>query len=477
VNPARHRRRTLAASITGAVLVALDGTALTVAQPTLQRDLDASFVQVQWTSTGCLIAVASLLVFAGRLGDRYGHRRIFALGVLGFATTSAAIGLAPGIGSVIGLRVAQGVFGALLQPATLGMLRAAYPPDRLGMPIALRTSAIGAAAALGPLIGGVLVAHLGRRAVSFLSVAPALVAGALALVVRTPGRRHTTPVEAAATGPASDVRRLDLPGAGLLAVTLVCLVHTLVALPESGWTTATALGFLCTTAACAAFVRHERRTAGPLIPPDVFRSTTVPSALGVLVTVSAAMFGALFLGTFFLQNVLGPDPLRSSLHALPPAVTMVLGAPLSAVVPRRQGPRRTTVTGMTLVALATLLMSRFDQTSGPVAIGACFLLLGAGFVPVMVTATAVVVREAAVESAGVSGGLQQTAMNIGPTLGAAVAATVVRTDAAFTSAMGFALVVLTAVAVAAVGAVLGSRRPARFGASSRVRSRPRRVRS
>lgn len=124
----RHRRLTLAGSITGAAIVALDGTVLVVAQPTLQRDLDASFVQVQWTSTGYLIAVASLLVFAGRLGDRYGHQRVFAAGMVGFAAASAGIGLAPGIGWVIGLRVVQGIFGALLQPATLGMLRAVYPP-------------------------------------------------------------------------------------------------------------------------------------------------------------------------------------------------------------------------------------------------------------------------------------------------------------------------------------------------------------
>ncbi|BCK67780.1 hypothetical protein Srufu_017330 [Streptomyces libani subsp. rufus] len=155
----RLQRLVLTGSVTGAVIVALDGTVLTVAQPALQRDLHASFGQVQWTSTGYLIAVASLLVFAGRLGDRYGHQQLFALGILGFGATSAAIGLAPGVGWVIALRVAQGIFGALLQPATLGMLRATYPPDRLGMPLALRTSAIGLAAAAGPVLGGALVAH------------------------------------------------------------------------------------------------------------------------------------------------------------------------------------------------------------------------------------------------------------------------------------------------------------------------------
>lgn len=116
----RGRRLTLVASVTGAVIVALDGTVLTVAQPRLQRDLNATFAQVQWTSTGYLIAVASLLVFAGRLGDRYGHRRVFAIGMLGFGAASAGIGLAGGIGWVIGLRVAQGFSGRCCNPPPSG---------------------------------------------------------------------------------------------------------------------------------------------------------------------------------------------------------------------------------------------------------------------------------------------------------------------------------------------------------------------
>lgn len=254
---AAHRRITLASSVVGAVIVALDGTVLTVAQPTLQGDLHASFAQVQWTSTGYLIAVAGLLVFAGRLGDRYGHQRVFALGILGFGAASAGIGLAPGIGWVIALRVAQGVFGALLQPATLGMLRAAYPPDRLGTPIALRASAIGIAAAAGPLLGGALVGHFGWRSVFFLNVPPALAMGAAALAVRAPADPGRTTVRPpAANG-------LDVPGACLLTVALVALVHTLVAVPETGWTAARVAGAALVAAAGTAFVRRQRRAANP----------------------------------------------------------------------------------------------------------------------------------------------------------------------------------------------------------------------
>ncbi|WP_406175611.1 MFS transporter [Streptomyces sp. NBC_00996] len=445
---AAHRRLTLASSVLGAVIVALDGTVLTVAQPTLQRDLHASFAQVQWTSTGYLIAVAGLLVFAGRLGDRYGHQVVFAVGILGFGATSAGIGLAPGIGWVIALRVAQGVFGALLQPATLGMLRAAYPPDRLGMPIALRASAIGLAAAAGPLVGGALVTHLGWRAVFFLNVVPALVMGALALAVRGPAR-----------GRAPAAAGLDLPGACLLAVALVGLVQTLVEIPEVGWTAATVLGLPVVAAAGAAFVRHERRTASPLVPSDVLGSAAIGAALGILVAASASMLGALFVGSYFLQETLGLDPLQTSLRALPGAVMVVLGAPVSAVLLRRFGARRTTVAGTGVLTLGVIVLSRLDEASTAVPIGTGFLLLGAGFATVMVTATAVVVRHASAESAGVAGGLQQTAMNVGPTLGVAAAATLMTLTSGV--AMGPPLTALAA--VSATGVPLALRLPGRAG--------------
>ncbi|WP_409468333.1 MFS transporter [Streptomyces sp. HC307] len=444
-----NRRLTLASSVAGAVLVALDGTVLTIAQPTLQRDLDASFAQVQWTSTGYLIAVAALLVFAGRLGDRYGHRRLFATGMVGFGVTSAAIGLAPGVGWVIGLRIAQGVFGALLQPATLGMLRATYPPDRLRTPLAVRTGAIGLAAAAGPLVGGALVDLLGWHSVFFVNVVPALVFGVLAVTAGGPEPRTAT-------------ARLDPPGALMLAVSLACLVYALVTLPDAG---RAAVGWIGAAVAGAAFVRHERRTAAPLVPPEVVGSTAVAAALGVLVAASAALFGTLFVGTYVLQGVLGLDPLRSALVSLPLAVLMVVAAPVCAVLLRRVGPRRTTVAAMAVLTVGILVLS-----AGSATLTLCcgFALLGAGFGTVMVAATHVVVRRAPVESAGVAGGLQLTAMNLGPVLGVAVAATLMGGGGT-----GVALAVLAV--VAAAGAVVALALPGRDdeeSASQAHRGRP-----
>ncbi|MFD9164680.1 MFS transporter, partial [Streptomyces sp. NPDC059558] len=324
-----RQRISLLVSVTGAMLVALDGTVLTVAQPSLRRDLGASLAQVQWTSTAYLLAVAAFLVVAGRLGDRYGHSRLLLVGVLGFAAASAGIVFAPGVGWVIALRGAQGVFGALLQPATLALLRLAYPPDRLATPVAVRTSAIGAAAAAGPLLGGLLVAHWGWRAVFVINVPAALVIAALTLAVRAPAP------------PRAERGRLELTGAALLATAVAVFVHALVGVPEYGWSAApTVIGFGAAAGLAALFVRRERRAAQPFVPHAVARSTAVTAAMGLLLVVSAGMFGALFTATFHLQDVEGLDPLATGVRVLPLTAAMVVGAPVAGMALRRFGARR-----------------------------------------------------------------------------------------------------------------------------------------
>ncbi|MEU8618965.1 MFS transporter [Streptomyces sp. NPDC048623] len=515
----RHRRPVaLACSVVGAAVVALDGTVLTIAQPVLQRDLGTGTGQVQWTSTGYLVAVASLLVFAGRLGDRYGHRRLFVLGCLGFAATSAGIAAAPGIGWVIGLRVLQGVAGALLQPATLGMLRAAYPPDRLGMPVAVRTSAIGLAAAAGPLVGGALVDSYGWRAVFLIGVAPTLGVALLGLAVpyeaagpcppdRGPGRvpshgapadphrpgaagetacrvapaasrakrtgaaRRTEPAghslaspvvprpgrgsgAAAAARPAdrtdqgrprhapTGLQALDLPGATLLGLALAALVQGLVHGPAAGALPALAVAVVAGTA----FVRHERRSPRPLVPPGMLRPGPVAAGLGALLAASAALSGTLFTATYLFQDTLGLGPLPTALRMVPVALLMIVGAPVSAVLAKRYGARRTAAGGAGLLAAGVLLLARPEVTGSALATGGCAALIGAGFGAVMVTATSVVVHRAAEEHAGVAGGLQQTAMNTGPVLGVALATVLLPA--------GAALPALAAAAALAVPAAL-----------------------
>lgn len=452
-------RIALMAATAGAMIVALDGTVLLVAQPELQRDLRASVTQVQWTSTGYLLAVAAFLVIAGRLGDKYGHQRLLFVGVLGFGAASAGITVAPGAGWVITLRVAQGLFGALLQPATLALLRLAYPPDRLGAAVALRTSAIGVAAGSGPLLGGVLVEHLGWRAVFLVNVPVALLIAALTLAVRVP------------LPPRSGPRKIDLVTAALLAAALAALVHTLAGVPERGWTAVqTLLGFVLTAGLAAGLVVRERRTAQPFVPPAVARSVPVVASMAILLVTSGGLFGSLFVTTFFLQNDLGLAPLASGLRVLPMTGLMVLGAPVAHAVLRRYGARRAAIGGQVLVVLSIVGLSRLGPTSPWPAWSATFAALGAGFAVVMVTATGTVVGDAPPGYAGVVGGLKQTAMNVGPTLGIAVAAGLMPLESSSAlppgagqavsgPAMGSALLVLAG--LAALGLMPACRLPSR----------------
>ncbi|MEU4096440.1 MFS transporter [Streptomyces sp. NPDC026673] len=410
ISPLRQRLA-LAASVAGAAIVALDGGVLLVAQPSLQRDLGASVAEVQWTSTGYLVAVAALLVLSGRLGDRYGHPRMLRAGVLGFGAASAGIAVAGSVGWVIVLRVAQGVFGALLQPATLALLRLSYPEDRLGTPIAVRTSALAVAAGAGPVLGGLVVAHLGWRAVFWINVPVALAIAALTLAVRVPGPERK-----------DREGQFGVAGAALLATALAVLVHALAGVPERGWTGAgTMLGLLAAAGALALLIAHERRAEHPNVPRAVARSVPVKASVAILLVTTAGLFGTLFRATFHLQDALRLDPLATGLRVLPLTALMVLGAPVAGLALRRYGPRPTALSGTLLVVLGILLLSRSGPGAPWAAMAAAFAVLGAGFATVMVTATASVVGDAPPGYAGVVGGLKQTAMNVGPTLGIAVA--------------------------------------------------------
>ncbi|USC46020.1 MFS transporter [Streptomyces filamentosus] len=446
MNASVRPRLALAGSIVGAMIVALDGSVLFVAQPSIQRDLSASLAQVQWTSTAYLLAVASLLVLAGRLGDRYGHTRLLLIGSLGFGAASAGIALAPSVDWVIALRAVQGVFGALLQPATLALLRQVYPPDRLGLPVALRTSAIGVAAAAGPLLGGFLVAQCGWRSVFVVNVPIALLIGLFCLAARV---RE----DAAVRNPR---RRPEVGGALLLAVALALLVNALAGVELHGWADRrTVGGLLCSAAVTVVLVRHERRSRNPLIPAAVARSVPVTASMAMLLFSASGMFGALFVSTYFLQYALGLAPLDSALRALPMTALMIVGAPVAARVLRMLGARTTALGGTLLVVLGIGWLAGTDRGTGPVVMGAAFAVLGAGYATVMVTATGTVVGDAPPGYAGVVGGLKQTAVNIGPVLGIAVAAGLLPAVGGvragqWEGAMGTALLVLAATAALAL---------------------------
>lgn len=415
------------------MIVALDGTVLLVAQPSLQRAFAATSAQIQWTSTGYLVAVAAFLVLAGRLADRYGHLRLLCTGLLGFGAASAGIALAPSVAWVIALRVAQGVFGAFLQPATLAVLRLAYPEDKLRRAVAIRTSGIAVAAGSGPVLGGVLVAHFGWRSVFWINAPIAIAAVAVAAAAKLPMSARA----------ASRQQRIDVSGAVLLAAVLALFVHTLADIPTRGWTASSTLLELAAAAVLAvALAVSERRAEHPIVPSAVARSVPVTASMMLLLLAGAALFGSLFTITFYLQGVLHLNPLAAALRLLPMTVLMVVGSPLAGAALGRWGPRTTAVTGILLIVAGIAGLSHLADSDAAVSTGAVFALIGTGFAAVMVTATGTVVGDAPPEYAGAVGGLKQTATNIGPTLGIAIAAGTGAATAVATTLLSLAAVAL-----------------------------------
>ncbi|MFB9521337.1 hypothetical protein [Streptomyces cremeus] len=273
-----------------------------------------------------------------------------------------------------------------------------------------------------------------------------LAAFTLALRVPVPSSR--------AAGP----QRLDLTGAVLLAGALAVLVHTLSGVPAYGWGAArTLFGLAVAAVASAGFGVHEHRAAYPIVPAAVARSVPVTASMVMLLVSGEAMFGALFATTFHLQDVLGLDALASGMRVMPMTALMVLGAPVASRALRRYGACRTAVVGVALVsaALAALALTLTGAgPAGPAGAWGAFGLLGAGFATVMVTTTETVVGDAPPGYAGVVGGLKQTAMNIGPVFGIAVAASMMPSrSAAFRDAFVLTPTLSVLAGLAALGLV------------------------
>src|SRR5215472_6290085 len=371
---------TLLAVALGVMMVALDGTIVAVANPAIQEHLNASLAGIQWVTNAYLLALAVSLMTMGKLGDRFGHKRVFMTGVTGFALSSAAIGLsgtiASSLGLVIAFRMLQGVFGAMLQPTALALLRNTFPPEKLNRAIGVWGAVIGASTAAGPIVGGLLVQHVGWEACFYVNVPVGVVALVMSLFVL----RETPPSPAASS--------LDIPGIAALSGAL--------------------------------FLLREHYARQPLLPLRLFRSVSLSAGTALVVLLMFALFGAMFFMTFYLENVHGLDPVAAGVRLLPMTAMLIVGAPLAGAVITKVGPRIPIVAGMTLAAVALFGLSSLTATSSPNDTIVWFILLGLGLSPVMVGATDVIVGNAPVELACVAGGLQSTAMQIGGTLGTAV---------------------------------------------------------
>ncbi|MFE0422777.1 DHA2 family efflux MFS transporter permease subunit [Streptomyces sp. NPDC058953] len=333
---------TLVITSVAGFMAALDNLVVTTALPAIRADLGGGLADLEWTVSAYTLTFAVLLMLGAALGDRFGRRRLFTIGLGVFTAASAAAAVAPGIGALIAARALQGAGGAIMMPLTLTLLTAAVPAARRGFALGLFGAANGVAVACGPLIGGVLTEQLSWQWIFWLNVP----VGALLIPL---ARLRLT--ESYAPNARIDVRGTLLAGGGLFGI-----VYGLVSGHTHGWTSVPVIGALTAgVLLLAAFVRHGAVTARPVLPMRLFRDRGFAAINAASTLMFLGMFGSIFLLSQFLQNAVGYSPTEAGLRMLPWTAMPLVVAPVAGLLSDRIGGRPVVVAGLALQAAGLAL--------------------------------------------------------------------------------------------------------------------------
>ncbi|MDR7363433.1 MFS transporter [Nocardioides marmoribigeumensis] len=390
----------LLASILGSGLAGIDATVVNVALPAIGRSFDTSFTTLQWTVTAYAFTLAAFILLGGGLGDRFGRRRVFVVGVVWFALASLLCGLAPSAGVLVAARALQGLGAALLTPGSLAMLQASFVPEDRARAIGTWSGLGGVATAVGPFLGGWLVDVASWRWVFLINLPLAAVVVAVAV-------RHVPETRDPRAAPS-----LDPWGAVLGAVALGGLSFGLIE-AGSGGALALPAGVLGLVAGVA-FVLVERRSAHPMLPPEVFRSAQFTAANAVTFVAYAAIGVAFFLLVIDLQVVAGYGPIAAGTSLLPITLVMLALSSRSGELAARIGPRRQMAVGPLVCALGFLLLLRVDRdTSYLLDVVPAVLVIGLGLATMVAPLTATALASAPDEHAGLASGVNNAVARTG----------------------------------------------------------------
>ncbi|MFJ6928145.1 MFS transporter [Streptomyces nigra] len=404
-----HRRRLLILAICcmSLLIVSLDNTALNVALPALQSDLQASTSGLQWTIDAYTLVLASLLMLAGSTADRIGRKRVFMAGLVVFTIGSALCSLAPDLNSLIVFRMVQAVGGSMLNPVAMSIITNTFTnPRERARAIGVWGAVVGISMAAGPLIGGLLVETVGWRAIFWVNLPVGL--AALLLTLRfVPESR------------AAKARRADPVGQVLVMLLFGSLTYAIIEAPTAPAAEVLVFGGLA-LAALAGLLVHEPRRAEPLIDLRFFRSAPFSGATVIAVSAFAALGGFLFLSTLYLQNVRGLDALHAGLWMLPMAALCFVCAPVAGRVVGNRGPRLPLLIAGASMTASGILFAAFEAESSNATLVLGYILfgLGFGFVNAPITNTAVSGMPRA--QAGVAAAVASTSRQLGQALGVAV---------------------------------------------------------
>jgi EmrB/QacA subfamily drug resistance transporter len=416
---------TLVLASLGVFMTALDTLVVANSLPALRHSLHANLSDLEWTVNAYNLAFAVALLTGAALGDRYGRKRMYWIGLLGFTVASAAAALSPSVGALIAARGVQGVAAAIVMPMTLTLISEAFPAAKRGAAIGLWGGITGLAVALGPVVGGAIVGGISWHWIFWLNVpiGAALVPLSMARLTESHGPRSKL-----------DIVGLLLAGAGFFGIT-----WGLIRASSIGWnSTETIIALVLGALLVAAFLQWERRTPAPMLSPKLFASRQFNAANGVSFFMYASLFGVLFLMMQFLQTALGYSPLQAGLRTLPWTGAPMVIAPIAGALADRIGNRPLLLTGLALQAaglgwIAAIATPGMNYTWLAVALG----VAGVGISLCFPTVANAVVGAVPPSEMGIASGTNSALREIGGVFGIAILASVFAHAGVYTSPSTF----------------------------------------
>lgn len=446
-NPSWTARRSLWAFVITSVasfMAALDNLVVTTALPSIRANLHAGLGGLEWTVNAFTLTFAVLLLTGASLGDRYGRKRLFAVGLSVFTLGSGLAALAPSIGWLVLARALQGVGGAIVMPLSLTLLSAAVPTERRNIAFGAWGAVTGLAVAVGPVVGGAIVSAFSWQWIFWLNVPIGLALLPLALTRLDESR-----------GPS---RHLDLPGLGLASGGLFGVVLALVRSTSLGWSSPEIwAGLVAGLALLGAFLAWETRAAEPMLPLRLFRSRSFSASNAASLLMSFGMFGSIFLLAQFLQLVQHESPLSAGIHTLPWTAMPLVVAPLGGLLTERIGGRVVLTTGLVLQSIGLLVIGLvLTPTVAYAALVPAFVVGGTGMALFFAPMASTVLSSVSREEEGIASGTNNSLRELGGVLGIAVLASVFSARGGYATGADFVSGTVPAVIVGAAVVLAGA---------------------
>ncbi|MFI6371698.1 MFS transporter [Streptomyces sp. NPDC050546] len=406
-------------------MAALDNLVVTTALPSIREDLGGALHDLEWTVSAYTLTFAVLLMFGAALGDRFGRRRLFMVGLAVFTGASAAAAMAPGIDSLIAARAVQGAGAAVMMPLTLTLLTAAVPEAKRGMAYGIWGAVNGLAVASGPLVGGTLTEHISWQWIFWLNVPLGLALLPLARLRLAESHGTGSP--------------LDVPGTLLASGGLFGIVYGLVRGPVDGWTGSLVLtGLFAGTALLVGFVLYSTRAKNPMLPMRLFRSRAFSGINAASLLMFLGMFGSIFLLSQYMQGVLGYSPTEAGLRMLPWTGMPMLVAPIAGILADRIGGRPVVAAGLFLQALGLGYMSVVATADASYTAQLPALIVsGIGMALYFAPAAHLVMASVRPQEQGIASGANNALREVGGALGIAVMASIFAAQGGYESGQTF----------------------------------------